>query len=63
MMDDLRKLVTVLTGFVIAIVVSVLVMINGWGLEPKSWWWIIGVNFIGLAFAQLLINLGASKGD
>jgi hypothetical protein len=23
---------------------SVLVMIHGWGLEPKSWWWILGVG-------------------
>ena len=23
----------------------VLTMIYGWGLEPKSWWWIIGVGF------------------
>ncbi len=24
---------------------SVLVMIHGWGLQPQSWWWIIGVGF------------------
>jgi hypothetical protein len=26
----------------LAIILWVLIMMLGWGLEPKSWWWIIG---------------------
>lgn len=38
--------------FLVAVFVSVLVMIYGWGLEPKSWWWIIG-GWVGI---RLLID-------
>lgn len=27
-----------------AVGINVLVLIHGWGLTPKSWWWIIGVG-------------------
>lgn len=28
-------------GFILCLIIGILVMINGWGLEPKSWGWII----------------------
>ena len=33
--------------FILALVVGtqITVMIYGWGLKPRSWWWIIGVGF------------------
>ena len=31
-----------LFGFILVFLVSIAVMIYGWGLEPQSWWWIIG---------------------
>ena len=34
---------------------SILVMIHGWGLEPKSWWWILGV---GIGVQVILRALG-----
>ena len=37
---------------------QILVMINGWGLEPQSWWWIIGVGVIGHMTIQLVLAIG-----
>lgn len=39
------------------VLISILTMIYGWGLTPKSWWWIIGCGF----FAALFIRLVADK--
>uniref|UniRef100_A0A6M3IS46 Uncharacterized protein n=1 Tax=viral metagenome TaxID=1070528 RepID=A0A6M3IS46_9ZZZZ len=62
-MDALRKLVIVIFGLCIAVGLSILVMIKGWGLEPKSWWWIIGVGIFGQIFAQLIVKLGITSKD
>jgi hypothetical protein len=37
----MTKFLLSLTGFGIAIGLGIAVMINGWGLEPISWGWII----------------------
>ena len=29
-------------GFFVSIGLGILILINGWGLEPVSWGWIIG---------------------
>jgi hypothetical protein len=29
------------------VVISILTFIYGWGLQPKSWGWIIGCGFLG----------------
>ena len=44
--------------FVLAVTVgmSILTMIYGWGLEPKSWWWIIGVGVFGQVFMKVIGN-------
>lgn len=60
-MDELRKLVVVIFGVAVSITLSILVMIHGWGLEPKSYWWIIGIGFGGQIFAQIIIAIGAAK--
>lgn len=57
-MDSLRKLFVIIFGLSFGMFTSIMVMINGWGLQPKSWWWIIGVYLIGQSFAMLLIQLG-----
>jgi len=41
------KLIAVLALCVIAWGISILVMMYGWGLEPKSWGWIIGAGIAG----------------
>lgn len=60
-MESVRKFFIGVFALMIAIAVSVLVMIKGWGLEPKSWFWIIGVSLAGHIFAQLLMKLATSK--
>ena len=57
-MNELRKLIVSMTGVALAIGLSILVMIHGWGLEPQSYWWIIGVGFFGQLSAQIIIKMG-----
>ena len=50
----MTKFLLSLAGFFFAIGLGVLIMINGWGLEPQSWGWIIGggiaSSFLGAIF-------------
>jgi len=45
--------------FVLAVLIGldILVKIYGWGLQPRSWAWIIGVGF----FANLFVHMIASR--
>jgi hypothetical protein len=36
---------------------SILTLINGWDLHPKSWGWIIGMGIFGQLFIQVLIRV------
>ena len=56
-MNKLAKSILFITGLALAITVSILVMINGWGLEPKSYAWIIGASFFGHIIAQSIIEV------
>jgi hypothetical protein len=38
----MKNIVIGIFGFFIALIVSIWVLMYGWGLEPKSWGWIIG---------------------
>jgi len=49
----MNKIISVLALFTLCMVINILVMINGWGLEPKSWWWIIG----GTYFARTVVEI------
>ena len=60
-MDALRRMIIVLFGMMLSITISILVMINGWGLDPKSYWWIIGMGFLGQGSVQLIIRLAETK--
>jgi len=55
--DSHMKLAISLFGFSIAIALGICVLLFGWGLEIKSWGWVIwgniGAAFIG-AFFQVL---------
>lgn len=42
------------------ILITVLVMIHGWGLEPKSWWWIIGGG-VGLKLIVGIMEIAVKK--
>ena len=51
------KLLAVLMIYVISVIVSVLIMIHGWGLDPKSWGWIIGGAFFQLTMLVISASL------
>lgn len=59
MKDGFRKFFVALFALCVSVVTTVLVMIKGWGLEPRSWFWIIGVYLIGQIFAQLIIRIAS----
>jgi hypothetical protein len=44
-------------GIAIIILFNILVMINGWGLSPVSYKWIIGVGLVANIFAILVIDI------
>ncbi len=49
----MKDLMLSLGGIIVGMIVTILVMIHGWGLEPKSWFWIIGFYLIGNIFAVM----------
>jgi hypothetical protein len=57
-MDEIRRFFMIVFAIAIAIGNSILVMMYGWGLEPKSYWWIIGMGLLGNIFSAILIELG-----
>jgi hypothetical protein len=61
MKNELRKIVCAGAGITLSLAIGIVSAMKGWGLEPKSWLWIIGVNLFGQLVAQLFIEL--SKKD
>ncbi len=57
-MKEIRSILIVLVGLLISLATSIAVCIKGWGLEPKSWLWIIGVYLIGQILAQVFVLIG-----
>ncbi len=57
----LNKFLVSLFGIFVSMGISILVLIHGWGLEPKSWTWIIVLGFIGNLAASLLVAIGTRK--
>jgi RsiW-degrading membrane proteinase PrsW (M82 family) len=62
-MNGLQRFLLYIFGLTTSVVTTILVMKNGWGLEPKSWWWIIGVYYIGKTIALIIIEVSKQKGD
>ena len=56
-MKYLASFVLTVFGMAIAITFSILVMINGWGLKPVSYGWIIGIGLIANATSLLIFEL------
>lgn len=52
----MNKFLLSIVGYVFVMGLSIMVMINGWGLEVKSWGWVIGggllTTFIGALFSS-----------
>lgn len=60
-MNAIRRILVGLFALATAITFNVLVMQYGWGLEPRSWGWIIGVGLSGNMVAQILFEVAKSK--
>jgi hypothetical protein len=56
-MDELKNCIIALLGLSIGVCTTIIVMIHGWGLEPKSWFYIFGVYYTGHFIAYLLHRL------
>lgn len=48
------KTVAVLALLGAAVGLEVAVMMFGWGVQPQSWWWILGGGLVGRAAVKLL---------
>lgn len=55
-METLLKLIIVGLLMVLGFIVSLVVMIFGWGLHPASWGWIIG-GVIAQWFFMIILSL------
>ena len=54
----MRELVILILSTLIFIILTIGVMIFGWGLEPRSWWWIIGGGVFGKLLICILEQIG-----
>jgi len=60
-MDALRRFLLLVFSVCLGVMCSIIAMIFGWGLEPKSWGVIIGVGVFGHIFASLMGIIAGSK--
>jgi predicted membrane protein len=56
-MKDLNKLVANIAMLAVILSMEAAAMIYGWGLKPRSWWWIIGIGF----FANIGVRILSDK--
>ena len=52
----MQKILSYMFLTCIVVGLQILVMIFGWGLHPKSWWWVIGVGIFGSTAVRALID-------
>ncbi len=50
----MNKLLAILFVLTCIVALQVLIMMHGWGLEPRSWWWIVGGGVVGQTFLKAL---------
>jgi len=53
----LAKFIAITALFAVSFLVGIGVLIYGWGLEPRNWWWIIGGGLCARAFVEVLAML------
>ena len=54
MKNILRRIAILILSVTLSVTLIILTFINGWGLVPHSWWWIIGVGFFWQVFAHAI---------
>jgi len=57
-MNDLAAITLEIIAICLGYLVMILVFIYGWGLQPKSWFWIIGVNLMGAIISKGIAEIG-----
>lgn len=62
-MEAFGRIMLMLIGMAGLIWVNIMVMIHGWGIEPQSWWWIIGASVVGGVVSQMFIELAKQRKD
>jgi uncharacterized membrane protein YjjB (DUF3815 family) len=50
----LSKFLALLFVILIAVGMQILTYIYGWGMQPRSWVWIIGVGVFGHMFSMMI---------
>jgi hypothetical protein len=50
----LTKLLANILIVAVLVLCNIGVMIYGWGLTPRSWWWIVGVGFFVTVFVNVI---------
>ena len=53
----MQSLCIIAFGFCITVGLNILVMIHGWGVEPKSYFWIIIIGVIGNGVGVSIMQL------
>ena len=60
-MDALRRFFLSIFSICLGVACTIITMIFGWGLEPKSWGVIIGIGVFGHIFALTTSFIAVSK--
>jgi len=50
----MTKAIAITAVWALGILLGIGVMIYGWGLEPQSWWWIIGGGIAGRFLIEIM---------
>lgn len=56
----MKDFLLLILGYIVLMLTNIGVMINGWGIEPKSWWWIVGVSTIGYIVGGMATAAGGN---
>lgn len=56
----MAKLFSSVCAAIFITIISIFVMINGWGLEPKSWSWIIWGS-VGVFVISIIASIAANE--
>lgn len=62
-MSAIKSLIIAILALTVSLTCTILVMIHGWGLEPKNWWWIVGIYLFGQFVGQTLLAVAKADDD
>lgn len=54
----MNKFLAVTFIYFLSISLGVGIMVYGWGLQPVSWWWIIGGGVVGRIMIETMYQVG-----